>query len=258
MEAVTYVGHATTLLALGGATVLTDPVFGRWIGPLRRQVPDAAIGSLTRADVVVISHLHRDHLDLRSLRLLPSATPVVVPRGAGSIVSRAGASEVVEVVEGDVVDVPGLRITAVRARHDPSRGPLGPRAAPIGAILASSRKRVYFAGDTELFPEMDSLGRLDLALLPVWGWGPRVGPGHLTPATAATALTRLRPRRAVPIHWGTYYPAGLRRLVARHLERPPFEFARIAAEIAPEIDVEVLRPGERLALDDPGRPGATP
>jgi len=165
------------------------------------------------------------------------------------VVGRAGVSNVVEVAEGDAIDFGGLRISAVRARHDSRRGPFGPRASPLGWIFESSRQRVYFAGDTELFPEMEALRPLDLALLPVWGWGPRLGPGHLTPAAAATALTLLRPRRAVPIHWGTYYPVGLRRLAPRHLRQPPCDFARIAADVAPEVRVDVLRPGEGLALD---------
>jgi L-ascorbate metabolism protein UlaG (beta-lactamase superfamily) len=110
---------------------------------------------------------------------------------------------------------------------------------------------VYFAGDTQLFPEMEALaGRVDAALLPVWGWGPRLGTGHLDPRTAAEALVRIRPRIAIPIHWGTFYPFALARLWPRPLERPPQDFAREAARIAPLTEVRLLTPGETTDLPE--------
>jgi L-ascorbate metabolism protein UlaG (beta-lactamase superfamily) len=96
---------------------------------------------------------------------------------------------------------------------------------------------------------MSGLGSLDLALLPVWGWGPSVGDGHLNPERAAMALEMLRPRLAVPIHWGTFYPLGLRRLRPRPLTQPPLEFARLAQRRAPEVEVRVLEPGSETDLD---------
>jgi L-ascorbate metabolism protein UlaG (beta-lactamase superfamily) len=102
---------------------------------------------------------------------------------------------------------------------------------------------VYFAGDTDVHESMKDLGPLDVALLPVWGWGPKLGEGHLNPRTAAEALVLLRPRIAVPIHWGTFFPVGLR---GTRLADPPHEFARHAAEVAPDVDVRILAPGEAL------------
>ena len=98
------------------------------------------------------------------------------------------------------------------AVHGGSRGRRGPEIEALGYVINGGGHRAYFAGDTDLFDGMADLGALDLALLPVAGWGPSVGPGHLDPARAARALTLLRPRAAVPIHWGTLYPMGLRRL----------------------------------------------
>ena len=108
---------------------------------------------------------------------------------------------------------------------------------------------VYFAGGTDLFPELEALGgaTLDLALLPVWGWGPSLGPGHLNPYTAAQALTLLRPRVAIPIHWGTYAHAWAT-AGRRYLRRPAEDFARHAARLAPDVDVRVLAPGEATRL----------
>ncbi len=93
---------------------------------------------------------------------------------------------------------------------------------------------------------MEALRPLDVALLPVWGWGTTIGPGHLDPRAAAETLPLLRPRVAVPIHWGTYFPVHLGRSGHRLLEDPPHEFARHANEVAPEVEVRILRPGERL------------
>jgi L-ascorbate metabolism protein UlaG (beta-lactamase superfamily) len=90
---------------------------------------------------------------------------------------------------------------------------------------------------------------LDLALLPVWGWGSRLGPGHLDPRTAAEALPMLRPRIAVPIHWGTFFPLAARRRHWHLLSDPPREFERLAAEAAPQVQVRVLEPGDSLVLE---------
>jgi L-ascorbate metabolism protein UlaG (beta-lactamase superfamily) len=108
---------------------------------------------------------------------------------------------------------------------------------------------VYFAGDTELFDGMSEMaGRFDVALLPVWGWGPSLGPGHMDPLEAARAVAILRPAIAVPIHWGTFFPVGMETLRGSALVEPPRVFARQVAELAPEVEVPVLAPGDQLAL----------
>ena len=237
-----YLGHATCLLSLGGTKVLTDPFLRSHLGPLRRHGPVPDHSSL-RPDVVVVSHLHRDHLDLPSLRRLDPRTPVIAPRGTATVLGRAGLREVTEVRAGDEVRVDGATVTATEATHDDRRDPWGPRAEPVGFLLAGAGGRAYFPGDTDVFDGMAALGTLDLALMPVWGWGPKLGPGHLDPAGSARALALLHPRVAVPIHWGTLYPAGLERLRPRPLAEPPRAFSRLAAREAPQVEVRVLAPG---------------
>ncbi len=115
---------------------------------------------------------------------------------------------------------------------------------------------MYFAGDTDVFDGMEALADgLDTALIPVWGWGPSLGPGHLDPKAAAGALRLLRPRLAIPIHWGTLFPFALDRLRGKAplLHDPPHEFASAAAELTPEVEVRVLQPGDATPL--PGPPG---
>lgn len=244
----TYIGHATTLLRLDGAAVLTDPVFRNRLGPLRRQAPPPP-NPPERLDAVLISHLHRDHLDLPSLRRLPGKTPLVVPRGARRWISGVGSDRIREIRRGETVSLNGVTVTAVPALHGGRRGRWGTEIEPLGYLVASGGFTAYFAGDTDFFPQMVDLSPLDLALLPVWGWGPSVGPGHLDPESAARALQLLRPRLAVPIHWGTFYPIGLRRLRPNPLADPPHEFARLARKIAPEVEVRVVPPGGQTTLE---------
>jgi len=228
-------GHSTVLVELDGARVLTDPVLRRRVGHLRRAEavePEA----ITPVDGILISHVHWDHLDLPSLDGLGSDTRVVVPRGAASLLERRGFTDVVEIGEGQRADVNGLAVRATHAAHSAARGPLGVRAPSLGYLLGD-RRRVYFAGDTDLFAGMAGLADcLQVALLPIAGWGPRLPPGHLDPERAATALRMLRPRIAVPIHWGTYRPFYGHGPTGA----PEDEFARRAAQVVPDVEVRVL------------------
>ncbi|MCW3002469.1 MAG: hypothetical protein JWQ20_1767 [Conexibacter sp.] len=209
-------------------------------------------GLPTGLDAVLLSHLHRDHADTPTLRRIDPAVPLIGPRGTASALGRARRSDVREVVVGDVVEVAGgVRVRAVPARHDGRRRPVGGGATSDAlGFVVDGEARVYFAGDTDLFDGMTRIGAggLDVALLPVWGWGRHLGPGHLDPDRAARAAARLRPRVAVPIHWGTFLPAGVRRTHGHLLHTPGPAFARRVAGLAPEVRTAVLAPGETLDL----------
>lgn len=251
VERVTWLGHATALLELGGARLLTDPVLRDRIAHLRRHSTSPPAGVADSIDAVLLSHLHLDHADVASLRRVRRDVVVLVPRGAGTRLRRLGFTGASELRIGECARVAGAAVTAVPAVHDGRRHPLAGRAEAIGFVVAGER-RVYFAGDTDVFDAMaDLAGTLDAALLPVWGWGPSLGPGHMDPLAAARAVALLRPRVAVPIHWGTFFPAGLARLRGSALVEPPRAFARHAGELAPSVRVRVLAPGESLALDGP-------
>ena len=156
-----------------------------------------------------------------------------------------------EVTVGDVAEITsGVHVRAVPARHDSRRGLTGGPSEALGFVIDGGA-RVYFAGDTDLFDGMERIGAdgLDVALLPVWGWGPRIGPGHLDPERAARAAARLRPHIAVPIHWGTFLPAGMRRRHGHLLRTPGPAFAAHAAELAPDVRTAVIAPGETLDVD---------
>jgi L-ascorbate metabolism protein UlaG (beta-lactamase superfamily) len=246
-ERLRWLGHSTVLLELGGVRLLTDPLLRRHILHLRRAAPlvDEPLADL---DAVLISHLHYDHLDPPSLRRLDHRVTVVVPTGGGHVIRKSGFRSVQELAAGDVVEIGGATVRAVHAEHGSSRV-FGARSEALGYVV-EGLSSVYFPGDTDLYPEMAGLASdLDVALLPIWGWGPSLGPGHLDPRRAAEALTLLRPCTAVPIHWGTYYPLQSTRLrPPAFLREPLWAFERHAAELAPEVDVRVLEVGEELVL----------
>jgi L-ascorbate metabolism protein UlaG (beta-lactamase superfamily) len=244
----TFVGHSTVLIELDGMRVLTDPLLRRRFVHVRRRVPPFDLDRLTGIDLVLVSHIHHDHLDPASLRKLGRIGTVVLPHGARRLLRRVAAERVEEIVEGERLTVGGLEIQAIHADHRPGRirhrGP-----ASMGFTIAGS-KRLYFAGDTDLFPGMRELaGGLDVAFLPIAGWGARLGAGHLDPARAAEALKLLEPRVAIPIHWGTFYVIGPRRPRPEALAEPALSFAREAKRQAPSVDVRVLAPGKSTVVD---------
>lgn len=238
-----WVGHSTVLVEADGVRLLTDPLLRPRVGHLRR-VAGPAPALAGPVDAVLLSHAHHDHLDVGSLELV-RAGRLVVPRGAGGLLERFEG--VVELDEGESVTIGPLTVRATHAEHHTRRYPFGATTPALGYLIDGSR-RVYFAGDTDGFDGMRELApALDVALLPIDGWGPRVGPGHLDPQRAAEALQLLRPSVAVPIHWGTYRRIGLSRDPVT-LREPAIRFERIAAELAPEVEIRILLPGERLEV----------
>lgn len=141
-------------------------------------------------------------------------------------------------------------MTAVPALH--WRWPLQPSARAVGFLVEGS-VGIYFAGDTRYFPSMARLaGRVDVALLPVGRWGPHPGPDRLGPASAARAARVVGARVAIPIHWGTFYPAGFWRIWPRPLREPANRFV---AELSggsgetEELEVRVLEPGQATHVE---------
>jgi L-ascorbate metabolism protein UlaG (beta-lactamase superfamily) len=252
-DRIVFLGHATILIEVSGVRLLTDPLLRARVAHLRRQTAPVDLSVSARPDAALISHLHHDHLDLASLRLLGSDTPLLVPAGAGAWLRRRGFTTVTEMRVGEVVSVGAVAITATEARHEGRRHPGGPRAEALG-FRVGGRREVYFAGDTELFEGMcPGQARLDVALLPVAGWGPKLGPGHMDPLDAARAVRMLGPRVAVPVHWGTLLPIGTASRHRARLADPPRLFARHVAQLAPEVEVRVLEPGQATTLAPPDR-----
>src|ERR1035437_2274514 len=253
-DRLTFLGHSTVLVDLDGVRVLTDPTFRHLAaGAVRRQVPAVLTDTLGDLSAVFISHGHWDHLDLASLRALPGEPAFIVPAGLGQLVAKATHGTVHEMRAGDRLQVGALTLEAVHAEHGRRRSLFTTSEGALGILMTGSAS-VYFAGDTDFFPGMGRLaGRVDVALLPVGGWGPRLGRAHLNPARAAEAAVLIPPRGAAPIHWGTFYPLGIRRLAGRRFAGPGEAFREAVAARSAGIDVRVLQPGQSMLLDGSAR-----
>jgi L-ascorbate metabolism protein UlaG (beta-lactamase superfamily) len=248
-EFVTWAGHSTVLIEAGGERLLTDPLLRDRVAHIRRRVPPPEPSLSRGLDAVLVSHAHRDHLDLPSLKSLEVDGPVLVPRGSGRVVQGAlSGTDVHELTAGDRFSVGGVNVLATEADHDGRRIPLGRPVAALGFVVEAT-ERIYFAGDTDVFAGMDELAHIDVALLPVWGWGKTVPAGHLDPPRAARAAALIGPDVAVPIHWGTYASPGA---WLPDPSWPARKFERLAAQEAPGVEVRVLEPGEGLTLTKKG------
>ena len=244
-----FVGHATVLVEIGGARVLTDPFLRTSLGPLERHGPVPEPGGLGDVDLVLISHAHPDHFDRASLQGIRGRPTVVVPPGLGEAARGWTDGRLIELPAGARTELHGLMIEAVPARHWMTPG--APRAQPQG-YLVDGGTAVWFAGDTGRFDGLNGLaGRVDVALVPVWTWGPHRGPGHLGPRSAAEVVAAIGAPVAIPIHWGTLYPRRLHRVWRRPLAEPGDRFAAHAARLAPSAQVRVLRPGESTTIVTP-------
>jgi L-ascorbate metabolism protein UlaG (beta-lactamase superfamily) len=240
---ITFLGHSTVLIEVDDLRILTDPVLRSRIGPVRRQVAPVDPATFADIDAIFISHGHHDHLDMPSLRLVPGRPTIIVPRGLARVVARAGLGPIEEVTAGDRLLIDRVRVEVIAADHPGGRA-LGPSSEAVGCLVAGS-VGVYFAGDTDVFAGMSGLaGRVDVALLPIWGWGPWIGPGHMDAGRAAEATAIIRPRTVIPVHWATLFPAGLRRLVPDRFGRHGSAFEVAVRRLAPEVRVRVLEPGE--------------
>lgn len=243
--AATWWGHSTVSLELGGVRVATDPVLGRRVVHLTRR-SESPPPLACEADLVVVSHLHYDHLDAASLRRFPARTPIVVPVGTAAVIPALRARHLVEVAPGDTVDVAGVRIEVLPAHHDGRRHPWARHPAPaLGFRMSSAGRTAWYPGDTGLHEQLGHLDPVDLALVPIGGWGPSLGEHHFDPHQAAEAVARVGARWSLAVHYGTFWPWGLRaatpRTYRRLFEGPPAAF--VDAVRARAVPTTPLTPG---------------
>ena len=233
---VTWIGHASFLLRLGGMRFLTDPVFAErasplsFAGPPRLVAAGVPLSELPRVDFAVISHDHYDHADLGAIRSLARrGVRFVVPVGVGELVRGVGG-EAVELDWWQTAEVGGLRVHCVPAQHFSGRGLFDRnRRLWAGFVVEGAGRRVYHAGDTGYFRGFAEiaarLGPVDLALLPIGAYLPRamMQRVHMDPAEAVQAALDLRARATVGMHFGTFD------LSDEDLAEPPRRFLAEAA-----------------------------
>ncbi|WP_437731035.1 MBL fold metallo-hydrolase [Sorangium sp. So ce1335] len=208
----TWIGHASFLVTLGGARLLIDPVYRDGPGPLRRLAPPGIpLGELPPIDAVLITHNHRDHLDTWTLSRLGGAPLYIAPVGHEAVLRKAGAQRIVELDWWGVTTVGGVEITLVPARHWSMRFPWDRNDALWGGyLMRADEGTAYHSGDTAFFDGFAEIGRragaIDWAMLPIGAYDPRwfMQPQHMCPEEAIEASLLLGARRLVAMHWGTY------------------------------------------------------
>lgn len=247
--AVTWVGHATTVVQLGGRTFVTDPVWRDGLpGRIPRLTPPGiAFEHLGPVDGILVSHNHYDHMDAPTLARFPRDTPVFVPAGTGRWARRKGFTEVHEMDWWESVDHRGVRVTFVPSHHWTRRGLLDTNAALWGGwvLSAPGQEPVHFAGDTAYgghFKEIRGrLGPMGTTILPIGAYEPRwfMKNVHMDPDEAVRACSDLEAKRMVAMHWGTFP------LTREPILEPP-QRARAAwlREGRPESDLWILALGE--------------
>ncbi|MGV9632108.1 MBL fold metallo-hydrolase [Streptomyces sp. NPDC003487] len=212
--AVTWAGHASWVVQIGGLTVLTDPVWSRRILGTPARITPVGVDweALPRVDAVVISHNHYDHLDAPTLRRLPRDTPVFAPAGLGGWFHRRRFTCVTELDWWEGAELSGVRFDFVPAHHWSKRTLTDTCHSLWGGwvLTAPGGRRLYFAGDTGYGHWFSRIGRrypgIDLALLPIGAYDPRwwLSDVHCDPEEAVRAARDLGARRMAPMHWGTF------------------------------------------------------
>ena len=245
----TWWGHSTSTWLDQSTSVLFDPVLTARLGHLRRVRGAAPPPAAAHADLVLISHLHADHMHLPSLRLVTPSAVLITPAGSRRLLTpiTARGQEVREVEPGDLVEVAGLRVCVLAADHDGRRYPGSPHRGPALGYLVEGSLRCWYPGDTGPDFADPDVAHIDIALVPVGGWGPNLGRGHLDARQAAEAVRRVPSDCAVPVHWGTWWPIGLPQRRAL-IDLPATAFAHHVARLAPATKVHLLQHGQSVTL----------
>lgn len=261
----TWIGHATALVQIGGVNILTDPVFSQraspfsFIGPSRRTPPGLRLSELPHIDVVLISHSHYDHLDTASVRALNAQAGgpprFLVPLGIKRWLAGKGIDNAEELNWGDRTRVAGLDVWFVPATHWSARS-MGDRNDTLwgGWVVktppgASHPYSLYFAGDTGYSNDAKRIGAafggFDLALIPIGAYAPRwfMAPQHIDPEEAVKVFRDVGARQAIGIHWGTF------ELTDEPLDEPPAKLAGATrAAGLPDDAFSVLHHGQMIRL----------
>jgi len=242
-----WIGHATWAVRIGGQLVVTDPIWAKSISNVvpRLVEPGVALDAMPKVDIVLVTHDHRDHMDLPTLKKLGDEPLYIVPIGNGERIAKLGTRRIVELDWWQTHEVGSLRITLVPARHWSMREPWNKNATLWGGyVVRGPEGAFYHSGDTaygEHFAEIATrAGAIDWAMLPIGGYSPRwfMEPQHVDPIEAARGFAALGARNMLAMHWGTY------RLTDEAVGEPPERLRAYWAEQG--------LPPERLWICDVG------
>jgi len=252
---ITYIGHATLLLEIGGLRLLTDPNFDPSLGGMLKRVapPGIPLEALPALDAILVTHAHADHLSFTTLQALERhPIPTYAPPAVARWIRRKGIGTAVDLPPGEHATIGDITITAAPAQHRGTRYAVDRwRHETNMYLVATKEKSIFFAGDTALHENIDTVvheklsrvgRRLDVALLPI-GYAPAwkrrsFRRGHLTSADALTLFERVGARHFIPYHWGTF----------NHVTSSAYDaILELRAHVRTHprgADVRILEPGE--------------
>jgi L-ascorbate metabolism protein UlaG (beta-lactamase superfamily) len=252
---VTFIGHSSFLLQIGGRRVLVDPVFATRLVVLRRQRrPGLLVEELPAIDVVLLTHAHMDHLNMASLRRVIRATrrltgkspEVVVPKGVEDLVATLGFSRVHRLGWWEKAEVRGLSITMTPCRHWGARMFRDTHRGYGGYVIEGGEHSVYHSGDTAYFDGFREVGarlKPQVALLPIGAYFPDTYRSvHTSPEEAVQGFVELGAKQMIPMHYGTF------RLGREPMDEPLKRLAAEAARLGIKEQIKVLEEGETLHL----------
>ena len=211
VERLTWIGHATYLLQIGGKNILIDPNWAMWHGIFKRvRQPGLRLQDLPKIDLILVSHAHQDHLHLKSLEKIADAQPILLPQGCSPIVRRLPLRPI-EMAWWDSIELDGLKITFTPAKHWGARYLHDVHRGFGGFIIESSERTVYHCGDSAAFDGFKEIGQrfdIDLALMPIGAYdAPSGREVHMNPEEAIDAFLVLGAKLMTPMHYGSF-PLG--------------------------------------------------
>jgi len=248
----TFIGHATTLIGIGNTNILTDPhLSNRSLISKRKSPLPFSPSELPELSCVLLSHTHYDHLNISSYKYISCKVPIIVPEGAQPSIGQYVTNPIIELSHYASFELPdGTEITALPVRHRSCRIS-SLRFTNSNAYMikrADKNERIFFCGDSGYggqFSEIGKLGSIDLAILPIGGYGPRafMKNSHMTPVEAVQAFDDLGAEHMIPIRHSTFRKS-LEPLSA------PTKWLKKIIETRDELTnkIHILKPGEEFEL----------
>jgi L-ascorbate metabolism protein UlaG (beta-lactamase superfamily) len=248
---ITFIGHSSFLLQMGGKNILIDPVYARWLILLRRlRRPGVRMKDLPPIDLVLLTHAHMDHLNRPTLKRIVRrmrrkygrAPAVVIPWGNEDLINTMGFSRVQELHWWESASIEGLEITLTPCRHWGTRWFKDSHRGFGGYVLRSGDQVLYDSGDTAYFDGFREIGsrlKPQIALLPIGAYHPdSFRTVHTSPEDALQAFVDLGAATMVPMHYGTF------RLSHEPMEEPVPRLLAAAARAGLAARVRVVPEGE--------------
>ena len=203
-------GHSTFLISYKGKKILTDPFLSPHIFGIKRQKPALRPDLVPQVDIILISHAHYDHLDMRTLRRLKRESIVIIPENTKPVLGRIHFKEIIELKHFETIQKEGIQITSLPVKHNKGRSILFPNTEVASYLITIEDKTFYFGGDTAYFEGFKEYGKkfkIDIAFLPIGGYEPTLilHKVHMNPHEAVNAFLDLNANYIVPIHYGTFH-----------------------------------------------------